>query len=239
MKNSTTLWLLVLLASAAFLSFSLPRKGKEESRGVSNRETFVSLGEEGRGGLLEAYRLLLDGEPLLLPTEQNAASLNQVEGKLRHVQWQLFKDPGNLKLNLLPLRLGEVPRLRKGSIASPTAILFAYRPEAPVHFKQARRKLPAAPPPMGQIEIFRHGSEKLVLREALDSHYFKDESFYKELTSPSEFKIYINKSGLISFPLRSKKSGMASLDSSLRHYIVIKGNTWGLPPGYYRVVIGA
>ena len=240
MKNSQflSIGLLLLLILSVCFSLLLPKQKKTKRH--TSASSFVSMvSEDSQTALFKDYRLLLDGEPLFLPTPHNAQSSRLLSNEFGQGSWRLFKDFENIHLNTQPLKLPRLPNLWPASTNSLSQWVLAYQATVPTPFRQARNQ-PARPTAArGQIEVFHHGSTHLAYRAALKPHYFKGKNFYQELISPSEFHIYINEFGLISFPLRSKKSGNSTLDSSLRRYIILEGSSWGLPPGYYRVVIGA
>ncbi len=184
--------------------------------------------------LLSDQALLLDDEPLFLPTRWNAATPSPPR----------FGAPGDIPNpfgELEEVAVGELPQVFPAPESRPGA------PDETVEgaldfwgfferFGQGERMQVAVPQRAGFLQIERSGSGEALVSEAVAA--FPGEAWPEVLWAPAQLHLLISDPAVPAAPLLVESSGNALIDGRLVEWVATFAERYGLERGYYTVTIG-
>jgi len=234
-SNPVAQWALALglgVHLAGFFLFSIERPEGVPER-IPAPEIVYAGPNDQRAAVLAEQSYLMDYEPLFLPTARNASILPGAAELVERTE----------PFSPLPPRLligeGQFPSMTatpRTPIREPVEALARQTGSGFSAFGQRvsqQEPLPARP---GLVEIFPEGAGRPVVRRELDPGVI-DEAL-ANLSGVIEWRIIVSEGGLVTAPLLRRGSGLEYVDALTADYLVEHAATWGLAPGYYRVVIG-
>lgn len=207
---------------------------------VTRQEAFVrfdNLTSQNRDRFFEEQAMLLDSEPLFLPTQWNYAARVRTETprilpqslpfepfsetiRLRRVDF--FGDrPVETPINS-PRLIADIIRDRGDVLASVTV---SPEPETPLSERIAF------------LRFQRIGGGELVI-ERIVRREGETLPVYEQLWQPVELLIQIDAGGKVDQPVMISTSGSEEQDGRILEWLVDPETIRGVPSGYYRVVAG-
>lgn len=183
--------------------------------------------------LLAEQAALLDFEPLFLPTPYNApVRLGGASGVERVEPFPA------LRPDLLLTRT-EFPRL-EGELAPPVTtpadVLAQDRGSGFSAFGLSEGVVEPLPARAGCIEVYQPGRPEPLRVEPLDEDLAQEA--FESLGGVMEWRLAIGRSGVVGRPLLVRGSGVEAADEVVAGHLAREAPAWGLPAGYYRVVVG-
>ncbi|MGF1450089.1 MAG: hypothetical protein ACFB20_11815 [Opitutales bacterium] len=184
--------------------------------------------------LLTDQALLLDDEPLFLPTRWNAAT----PGSPRFGAPEDIPNPFGA-LEQVPL--GALPQVFPAPGPRPAppdetvegALVFWSYFE---RFGQGERTQQIVPERAGFVRVERSGTAEAVIAEAVAA--FPGEDWPDVLWSPVQLHLLVSDRAVPTVPLLVESSGNALVDARLVEWVSGFAQRYGLAPGYYTVTVG-
>ncbi|MGE9296276.1 MAG: hypothetical protein ACQKBV_08345 [Puniceicoccales bacterium] len=233
--NPVAQWALalgILVHLAGFFAFSIETPVEVDTRVPAPQIIYASQSER-QDLILAEQSSLLDFEPLFLPTSRNAS---------------IYSGAGNLvertePFSPLPARLliseGQFPTVAEEFRAPIRDPIEALTREDGGSFATFGQRAAGQEPLLsrsGVVEVYREGESEAVVMQPLDSSLIEGAS--ANLSQIPEWQLYVSAGGLVGAPLLVRGSGLEAVDTEAGRYLAEIAPTWGLPTGYYRVVMG-
>ncbi|GHC10948.1 hypothetical protein [Cerasicoccus arenae] len=234
-RNPIAIWALllgVLVHIAGFFAFSIELP-PDQVGPIKAPEIFYSGADERIDLLMQEQSELLDFEPLFLPTARNASV---------YLGWSELVERTE-PFSALPPRLlindGQFPSRADQfvePIDKPLDMLERDTAGSFGAFGQVSGTQEALPYRAGTLEVYREDDSQVTLVKELESGII-DESV-SNLSGVLEWRLAVGEIGIVGQALLIKGSGLEAVDAAAAQYLLQKAPEWGLPEGYYRVVIG-
>jgi hypothetical protein len=231
-------WVGLLAACAGVGAWILWTRGRPAvpATALPVRRPFVQLAGAGMTAndqLLREKAELMDPTPLFFPTAWNYGHQPLRESELRQ--------PGQVFASFPPQYVIEEKKIGSYGAEEPVlpeklADVLVQGNEAPfAGIGQVDRQRSTLPVRSGYLEISDLGGRDFVVGKPLSGLSLPRTDF-----APVEFLVVVGAAGLIGDPLLTSGSGWEEVDNFFRAYLV-KSYRLGerLPPGRYRVVVGA
>lgn len=234
-RNPVAVWAIVLgvLAHfAGFFAFSihLPRP---KPAAAPPPEIYYGDSTDPIDQLMQEQSDLLDFEPLFLPTSRNA-SIN--------LGWSALVDrtepfaPMSPKLMISENDFPVVTAAAPEPLSEPLEMLERDSAGSFGAFGQITGPQAAVPKRAGRVEVYREGQLQPVAVQEIKENVI-DEAV-NNLGGLLEWRLVVGQVGVVGQPLLIRGSGLEGVDAAAMRYLLNFAPQWGLPPGYYRVVMG-
>lgn len=222
----------VLAHLAGFFAFSidLPRPKPAEAPPAA---IYYSGDSAPLDALMQEQSDLLDFEPLFLPTSRNA-SINLGWSGLVDRTEPFAPLPPKLLISSddFPVEVTNTPE----PLSRPLEMLERDIAGSFGAFGQMTGPQAAMPERAGMLEVYREGGVQPVVQQELKPGII-DEAV-DNLSGLLEWRIAVGEVGIVGQPLLIRGSGLEAVDAAAMQHLLQAAPQWGLPSGYYRVVMG-
>lgn len=198
---------------------------------------FQDFTEDSRERLLEDQALLLDSEPLFLPTQWNYASQARGNVPLPSLAGAPFTPyPEQLHLGHIDF----FPETTRPTIPDVSEAILQVA-TVQDHLFSGFGSAELLPRPLGERQAFLRFhklDESAFVIERILRTESEPEAITEELWQPVQLLIHIGIAGPLGPPMLLHSSGNPDIDQYILHHVVQPESTRDLPQGYYRITAG-